>query len=69
MARCEACGAEGLIWKEHEASASGWKLFEPDGHYHWHKPEDIAKEAARKAKEQEAQKEAVRKHREANGYI
>lgn len=69
MVRCEGCGAEGLVWKEREASPSGWKLFEPDGYYHWCKPKDIVKETARKAKEQEAQKEAVQKHREDNGYL
>ena len=71
MARCKFCGAEDLVWKS-RLSDNRWELFENNGDggtFHDCKPEDRKKEFERHMREKEQTAEAVRKHREINGYL
>ena len=68
MAQCTQCGAEGLKW-ETVHPTGGFRLTEPEGGLHVCRPEDKLKEYVRKVKERKAQKEAVQKYRDENGYL
>lgn len=70
MAECKYCGAEGLSWVRCD-SGSGWDLMEPDGEYHGDNCNSARriKHKERREQEEAGKKEAVRKHKEANGYL
>jgi hypothetical protein len=66
MARCEYCGSEDLTWERIDLR---WKLKEADNELHTCRPEDHAREQAKRDQERIENKEAARKYREANGYL
>lgn len=68
MARCDQCGSEGVKWKA-EPATRGFFLHEPEGGLHVCRSEDKLKEYTRKIQELKAQKEAVQRFRDQNGYL
>jgi len=68
MAQCKYCGVDDLVWKGGSSYLEGWKLFDGDEPHNC-KADDRKKLLEQRQKEAQENAEAIRKHKEANGYL
>jgi len=68
MIGCNNCGAEQLKWKWDTLNGK-YALYEIEGDVHICRTEDVERTRRRTQEFIDAKREAIRKHREDNGYL